>query len=230
MPGHFTFYTEHIEGNLAVFDAHEHRHAIIALRYKAGDPIAFTNGKGLRCEGFIENVRKDSFTAQISSQETVEQKPALLLACGIIKSSDRMEWMVEKCTECGVKGIYFVATQASERTRLNLDRLRKTSIAALKQSHGAWLPQLEEVNWKTLLALPLSDKYIAALGETPGSNLQQLQPIDSADRLILIGPEGDFTSEEVQQATAAGYKLLSLGSLVLRTETAAMVAAAHHIV
>lgn len=230
MPGHFTFFSEQIEADRALFDAHEHRHAIIALRYKLGDSISFTNGKGMRCAGFIDNIRKDSFTAEIQSKETVEQKPGLVLACGIIKSSDRMEWMVEKCTECGIKGLYFVATQASERTRLNLDRLRKTSIAALKQSHGAWLPQLEEVNWKTLLSLPFSEKYIAALGETPGELLQQLKPIEGADRIILIGPEGDFTSEEIQQAAAAEYKLLSLGSLVLRTETAAMVAAAHHIV
>lgn len=230
MPGHFTFFTEHIEADRAVFDASEHRHAIIALRYKVGDAIDFTNGKGLVCKGFIDEVRKDSFSATVASQHQVEQKPGLRIACGIIKSSDRMEWMVEKCTECGVKTIYFVATQASERTRLNLDRLKKTGIAALKQSHGAWLPQLEEISWKSLLSMQTPEKYIAALGETPGIHLHNLKPISTTDRMVLIGPEGDFTAEEVQQAQAAGYSLLSLGALVLRTETAAMVIAAQHIV
>jgi len=142
------------------------------------------------------------------------------MVCGIIKSGDRLEWMVEKCTELGVSGIYLVPTTNSERVKINLDRMQRTAIAALKQSHGAWLPEIRQISWKEVLDLK-GEKWIAAIAENaqPISNL-------TAPEVCLIGPEGDFTQTEIQEAIHAGYKPVTLGKTVLRTETAVIALAA----
>lgn len=225
MPGHFTFFTEQIEDGIAYFAESEYRHAIVSLRYQLHDKIQFSDGKGRHYFGEITALNKNTFSAKIEHANAVERTSNYSLAVGIMKSSDRMEWMVEKCTELGAANIYFVKTTNSERSRLNTEKLKKTAIAALKQSHGSWLPLVAEVTWAQVLSNQSQGKYIAAIDAALALELKNvsLKP----ESIFLIGPEGDFTGKELQEAIHSGYQPIGLGSHILRTETAAIIAIAH---
>lgn len=223
MPGHFTFFTTDIRNDRAFFGESEYGHAIRTLRYREGDAIEFTDGRGTLFFATIAETGKNVFVADISGKREGEPRPALTVCTGMIKSSDRMEWMVEKCTELGVAALYFVKTRKSERDRLNSEKLQKTAIAALKQCHRTWLPQTGEISWADILKM-LGGRYIAAIPRN--SKPQPYIPLKSPHTL-LVGPEGDFTSEELEAAIKSGFIPVTLGSAVLRTETAVVAAVAH---
>lgn len=228
MPGHFTFFTQQIAEGIARFDESEYRHAIVSLRYQLGDAMQFTDGKGNQYAGTISQIdKKGNFTCSIDNCVFVPQKMGISVAVGIIKSTDRMEWMVEKCTELGVGQMLLVKTATSERSKLNLEKLRKTAIAALKQSHNCWLPNIVEATWQELMQLKSAPKFIAAIGDYPTAKLEELSLQNAPDALFLVGPEGDFTAKEVTEAMEAGFKPLDMGKSILRTETAAITLAAY---
>lgn len=225
MPGHFSFFTQEIENQYAVFDENETRHAIHTLRYAEGDTIQFTDGLGNRYSGIIDNIKKNSFNARIVHKAVMKNQGNLSLGVGLIKNADRLEWLVEKCTELGVKQLWFLNTGNSEKRKLNLERLKKIAVAALKQCHGSRLPLLEAVNFTEVLTKKTSDRFICYCNLS-----ENINPADATrlkeDCLVLIGPEGDFTPKEVEQATEAGFCFLSLGPNILRTETACMAVSA----
>lgn len=228
MPGHFTFFTTDIENGKARFDETETRHAIQALRYNVGDEISFTDGKGKWFTGQITTIRKSGFEASILQQREAENLPALKLAVGLIKHADRLEWLVEKCTELGVKELYFMITANTEKPRLNAERMNRVAISALKQSHGCRLPEIHLVPYTQVLALTAENKLICHCRQelqSAGLDRNSL----TGNCLVLIGPEGDFTAEEVHAAHAAGFKDCLLGPLVLRTETAGMAVASAYL-
>jgi 16S rRNA (uracil1498-N3)-methyltransferase len=223
MPGHFTFYTTEISNGIARFDEGETGHAIRSLRYKEGDEICFTDGRGKQYQGNITQIGKKDFHVKVISISDGEPFPKLTIYCGILKSTDRMEWMVEKCTELGISALYFLKTQNSERPVIKTEKLLKTAVAALKQSHRSWLPKIGLCNWDELISSRHESKFIAMIPENGKKNEQTVSESDVA---VLIGPEGDFTEAEVSTALSAGFKPLALGSGILRTETAAVTAAA----
>jgi 16S rRNA (uracil1498-N3)-methyltransferase len=142
---------------------------------------------------------------------------------------DRMEWMIEKAVEIGVDEISFLNCQFSERTIVKMPRAEKIVIAATKQSRKPWLTELHEmVNFDTFVRQPRNCcKYIAhCYEEIPRSYLfdELRQPSDMRDAMVLIGPEGDFSIDEVRLAVANGYKSVHLGNSRLRTETAGLAA------
>jgi 16S rRNA (uracil1498-N3)-methyltransferase len=227
MPGHFSFFTQNIQNNLAVFDENETRHAIQALRYQQGDEIAFTDGLGNRYKGNISQIEKRAFQVTITHKETPDYQPQLHIAVGIIKHADRLEWLVEKCTELGVKSISLMQTRNSEKSRMNPERLQKVAVAAIKQCHGYRLPEIHMKKWEDALA----ENHPVRLICHCHSDIQELNTTAeglTGDCLVLLGPEGDFTREEVQQAIDRGFQFYSLGKLVLRTETACMAVAARY--
>lgn len=224
MPGKFTFFTTAITETGAAFDESEFGHAIRTLRYKTGDEIAFTDGMGHYFTGRISTLGKNSFEAEILSRHSNEPKPELTLIAGIIKSSDRMEWMVEKCTELGARAVYFVKTRNSERAAVNIPKLQKTATAALKQCHRSWLPEIQTIAWNDLMGLA-GRRFIAAIPES--GELRPLHlPVGTYS--VLVGPEGDFTPEELDDAIRHGFEPVTLGSAVLRSETAVVAVAAYH--
>jgi len=225
MPGKFTFYTSTIQDKNALFDENETRHAIGTLRFKVGDQIEFTNGLGDYYYGTIKNIEKRLFSAQIHKSEIHPRKGLLTIACGIIKSTDRMEWMVEKCTEMGISSIVFFDGQKSERNKLNLERMQKIAIGALKQSHGAWLPNIELLKWKDILKLEIKNKWIAKV-EVGVESLPLTFSNPAEAHLLLIGPEGDFSETEFNDCIGLNFKPVMMGKNVLRTETAVIAAAA----
>lgn len=221
MPGHFTFFSDIIQNDLAFFSEQETKHAILVLRYQIGDSIEFTTGNGNYYFGKIVEIQKKSFIAKVDSFNQVPQR-IFSLAVGILKSSDRMEWLVEKCSEIGVGQLIFLKSQNGERSKINKEKLKKTAIAAMKQSHGAWLIEIQEMNFEIALNTKHENKYIAYCN----SDIVQSLPLKFGDdSIVFIGPEGDFTLGEIDLAKSNGFQVIGLGSQILRTETAAIVCA-----
>ncbi len=221
MPGHFTFYSDKIENNVAYFSEQETKHAILVLRYKIGDLIEFTSGDGIYYFGKIVEIQKKSFLASVESFKELPQRN-FVLAVGILKSSDRMEWLVEKCSEIGVKQLVFLKSQNGERSKINIEKLKKTAIAAMKQSHSAWLMDIQEDSFENAINRNQENKYIAYCN----SDIAQSHPLKFGDdSIVFIGPEGDFSLSEIDLAKSHGFQVIGLGSQILRTETAAIVCA-----
>ena len=150
------------------------------------------------------------------------------LAIAPTKMMDRMEWMAEKVTEIGIDELTFLDCQFSERQVVKLPRIEKIIVSAVKQSHKAWMPVVHEMTaFKTFISQPREGrKYIAhCYEEIPRSYLFDAlgqESTDAEDVTVLIGPEGDFSIDEVRQAVAAGYQSVHLGQSRLRTETAGL--------
>lgn len=164
-------------------------------------------------------------TCQFTIVDTVSQsrrKYSIHIAIAPTKNIDRIEWFVEKATEMGIEAISFIQCKNSERKVVNPERLVKKAISAMKQSGQAWLPDLHPIRpfEKTLDFNGL--KYIAHVDQQNPAHLKDV-PRNSS-YLVLIGPEGDFTADEITKATDKGFQKISLGRTTLRTETAGMAA------
>lgn len=229
MPGHFTFYTSHIDHDLATFGQEETRHAIQALRYKAGDEIEFTDGKGHTYTGVIEKTGKQEFTARITAVLQAKELPGLRLAIGLVKHADRLEWLTEKCTEMGVRELIFLQTANTEKSRLNMERLQRIAVSALKQSHGSRLPEISLKSLDDILHTDATHKLICHCRPETGGEHAGPDALQD-DCLVLVGPEGDFTAAEVAEAHRQGFKNLSLGAMVLRTESAGIALAGAYLI
>jgi len=225
MPGHFTFYSNKIQGSVAWFDETEFKHAIQVLRYQLGDEVSFTDGIGTLYQGKINFISKREFTVEIFASKGVKPLPPVVLGLGVLKSTDRMEWAVEKCTELGIGEVWFLKTKNAERSHLNLERMQKVAISAMKQSHGAYLPAIKACDFEEAVRESgrfEGKKYIAYCGDS------QVLPISACELpcVYFIGPEGDFTDGEYQFSVSEGFVGMGLGSTILRTETAAVAALA----
>ena len=141
------------------------------------------------------------------------------------KNIDRYEWFLEKATEIGIDTIIPIISRYSERKEIKPERLEKVTIAAIKQSIKAYLPQIKPIqSFKSLIASPFDGLTFIAHCAEGSKTLLQDAATKGANTLILIGPEGDFSTEEIEAALAAGFIPISLGEARLRTETAALVA------
>lgn len=208
-----------------MLDEEESRHAQKVLRLQPGDEILVTAGRGYHYKGQITGTKGKNLEVWLTESIALFDfsRPRLHLALAPLKNPDRLEWLVEKATEMGVYKITFIQTQRTEKPRVNLERLKRLSVAALKQSLGAWLPILEgPLRFNELLGRPEEEeKFIAwCEGENP---LLWEQLSGQKDAIILIGPEGDFTLEEAMEAQRHGFQPVSLGQHRLRTETAGLV-------
>jgi 16S rRNA (uracil1498-N3)-methyltransferase len=201
------------------------------LRLAPGDDIFLTDGKGNFYEAEVTLAANHHCGYRIL-QRMPQPAPwwgHIHLAMAPTKMMERMEWMIEKTVEIGVDEISFLNCQFSERTIVKMPRAEKIVIAATKQSRKPWLTELHEmVNFDTFVRQPRNCcKYIAhCYEEIPRSYLfdELRQPSDMRDAMVLIGPEGDFSIDEVRLAVANGYKSVHLGNSRLRTETAGLAA------
>ena len=213
------FYKPDLEEN-SLLEGDEFHHCVTVLRHQEGDKVYLTNGKGLMAEVRIDSVTK--WALQFSSIKETQNEPkpfrVHLFICPT-KNFDRMEWMVEKAAEIQVDEITFMITQNSERLKANMGRLEKKVVSALKQSKGAWKTQLHELKpYEKVFPALEGPSFIAYVEEKQQLLSQSIQTGTSVN--LLIGPEGDFTPEEVQLAQSVGVVPVSLGQSVLRTETA----------
>ena len=207
----------------------EAMHATRVLRLKAGDEIFLMDGVGnyYRAQITIAATHHCYYEILEHLPQEPEWKGHLHLAIAPTKMMDRMEWFVEKATEIGVDEISFLNCKFSERRLLKLPRLEKIVISAVKQSHKAWNPVLHEmVSFKDFIRQPREGgKFIAhCYDQIPRTYLfDELRKSSAPEELtVMIGPEGDFSIDEVKDAVEAGYQSVHLGTSRLRTETAGL--------
>ena len=206
----------------------ESNHITNVLRLKKGATIYVINGHGLIAKAYISDLSKKNTLLDIFEiNEVRPQSPQIHLAVSMIKQRDRLEWLIEKATELGISKISFLQTQRSERKGVNIPRLQKLMVSALKQSKNLFLPELyEPLNFSKFLsecAHQKAVKLIAYCGSIPESYFAELIN-KKVDSIIMIGPEGDFTEKEIDEAIGKSFAPVSLGNMRLKTETAAIFA------
>jgi 16S rRNA (uracil1498-N3)-methyltransferase len=218
------FFSEKIEGEFAFFSEEESQHIRHALRKKSGDVIYFTDGKGHLYSGRLHRENK-MLQVIIESKEKIPPAAVNLSLCiAPLKQPERLEWIVEKAVELGAGEVILIQTQHTERPNVKLERLKRLAIAAVKQSLQYYLPEIKPIKlFSDIIEQPFEGiKAIAWCGDTM-SKQHLAKTIDPKKSLrLLIGPEGDFSEEEVAQAIKADYRVVHLGHTRLRTETAAI--------
>ncbi|MEQ9593107.1 MAG: RsmE family RNA methyltransferase [Cyclobacteriaceae bacterium] len=204
-------------------DPDESRHATKVMRYKVGDPLTISDGKGHLYDSTISEITKTDCHFEISQVRSIPRRDFSIRICiAPTKNMDRMEWFVEKAVEIGIESIGFMNSANAERKIINTERLRKKAVSALKQSGQAWLPSIEEIQPFEKHLTFEGQQFIAFVDHTNRAFLKDARI--KSNYVVLIGPEGDFTNDEVERAVKAGFKMVSLGPHTLRTETAALVA------
>ncbi|MDR1879074.1 MAG: 16S rRNA (uracil(1498)-N(3))-methyltransferase [Bacteroidales bacterium] len=225
----YLFYSSTPIASVHVLDEQESRHCIKSLRLQTGDEVHITDGKGnLYKAEMIDNNSKACVLKVMSKVEDYKRLPYYLhIAVSPTKNTDRIAWFVEKAVEIGISEITTLICKHSERTQIKSDRIERLMISAMKQSLHIDLPafsaciRFDDFLQKTQAIS--AQKFIAFCGnveQTPV--LLQTVCAPKTDTYILIGPEGDFTAEEVRRAVDCGYVVVSLGEFRLRTETAAI--------
>lgn len=214
-----------ITGRLPESDS---KHCIRVLRMHAGESVEVVDGKGFchRCILADDNPK----AAAVEIVESVPMPSAwnysITVAVAPTKNMDRMEWLIEKLTEIGVNRVVPILCRRSERKEVKTERLEKIAISAMKQSLKATLPLIEPmiVFEDFLKKFDAMQKFIGYCNQDIERKLLATEYCAGTEVILAIGPEGDFTPEEVEAAFAAGYKPVTMGDNRLRTETAALVA------
>ena len=219
------FYQPAIPQGILHLDADESRHAIKVLRMRVGDQLQLTDGYGSFYDATITEADSKSCSFSIVETRKIPKHDfSISIAIAPTKNIDRTEWFVEKAVELGIEHIHFIRCKNSERKTINLDRIQKIMVSAMKQSGQAWLPGFSEIKpFQEIITSNATQKFICFVDS---QNPDQLKQVAHANQsyLVLIGPEGDFQKEELDLAIAAGFKKVSLGTNRLRTETAALAA------
>ena len=217
----------------------EAQHAVRVLRMEMGDDMMLMDGEGTFYRAVVTEATKKRCLYRIEQTLPQERQwqPHLHLAMAPTKNMDRTEWFAEKATEIGFDELTFLKCRWSERTVIKTERIEKILVSAMKQSHKAWKPVLNEMtDFKAFL------QEITAREKESGKKMQKFichcyeeeglgEKValkdaikEGEDVLVMVGPEGDFSIEEVKMAEANGYQSVTLGKSRLRTETAALVA------
>ncbi len=220
------FYSSDIETALQLPES-DSKHCIRVLRMKAGDNLEVVDGNGhcFRCVLANDNPK----AAAVEIVEKLAMPPvwpySVTVAVAPTKHMDRMEWLVEKLTEIGVNRIVPLLCRHSERKEIKTDRLVKIAISAMKQSLKSTLPEITEmITFDDFLRnYQAAQKFIGYCDDIVERNLLAKEYRPGSDVIIAIGPEGDFTQEEINSAFSVGYKAVTMGDNRLRTETAALV-------
>jgi 16S rRNA (uracil1498-N3)-methyltransferase len=221
------FYEQNIKETLRL-NEEESRHALKVLRLSPGDFLYVVDGKGgfYKCQIKTPHDKKCEVKIIEETQNFGLRDYYIHLIIAPTKNLDRMEWMIEKCVEIGINEISFIQTRYSERKEIKTIRIEKIAVGAMKQSLKAFLPKINEmISWKDFLKKEYSgsQNMIAHLEKGDRKLMQQIaQP--KSKYTILIGPEGDFSPEEINQALEKGFIPVTLGESRLRTETAGLVA------
>jgi len=192
---------------------------------QVGDSIELTDGNGYLYRASVSEAdpKKCGFTI-VEKKEIPSRDFNIAIAIAPTKNIDRTEWFIEKAVEIGIEEIHLILCNKSERKNVNNDRLLKIAVSAMKQSGQTRLPLITDmISFREILSHQASQKFICHVDNT---NPDQLKSLAKAKQsyLVLIGPEGDFSKEEIQLAIEQGFKKVSLGPNRLRTETAALTA------
>ncbi|MEE2953684.1 MAG: 16S rRNA (uracil(1498)-N(3))-methyltransferase [Bacteroidota bacterium] len=219
------FYSKHIAKEITLNNLESH-HAIKVLRLKKASSLNLTDGNGYLYTGRIVDPNSRRCKIDIIKRIKKNKIHNYYLHIGIspTKNIDRFEWFLEKATEIGVDQITPIITKHSERKTIKEERCEKIIISAMKQSLKFYQPKLNPIcNFKDFVEKIVSkNKYIAHCHKSQKRPLKNIS--NSEDSIIIIGPEGDFSKDEIKMALKYKYKAVSLGNNRLRTETAGIVA------
>ncbi|MES2689620.1 MAG: 16S rRNA (uracil(1498)-N(3))-methyltransferase [Bacteroidota bacterium] len=207
----------------------ESKHCVRVLRLKKGDEVHLADGKGTHALAQIGDDNPKRCVLGITRKENNSKNRTYYLHIIIAptKNFERTEWFIEKAVEAGIDEITFIETQNSERNKVNMERCEKIAVSAMKQSKQWWLPAINPiVKLSDAVASVENGLKLMAWCETNEEQLLNDALKNDAQQTItvLIGPEGDFTAQEVELAKRAGFQPVSLGKNILRTETAALYA------
>ena len=218
-----------------VLDEATSKHIVQVLRMQKGEQLQLTNGKGILFTAAItDNNRKKCIVSVVQKSEIENFKSTISIAISPVKNNTRFEWFLEKATEIGVTEIIPLICSRTEKTVFKFERMKGILVSAMLQSQQCWLPVLHEpVSFKKLLEGSkilrgldaYQQKFIAHCIDGAKRNLSDMNNESLYTKIILIGPEGDFTPDEIELALANKYSAVSLGATRLRTETAGIVAA-----
>lgn len=214
---------EQVFGEIIELGDQEAKHAAKVLRYREGDSIVIVDGEGGRYHCEIKQVNRAVLKAKIQEKEQVPiSNPLKVLAMGLIKKRDRLEFAVEKAVELGVSDIALFRSRHTVKDNVRMDRLEATILSAMKQSLRTWLPGVTLYDSLEDIMEHYSD-YRVLLAHKAGKDTEQLPDLEGTERLLaLVGPEGGFSQQEIEFAKERGTESVSLGRYRLRTETAAI--------
>ncbi len=222
------FYQENLSASdqTFTFNKEESKHIIKVLRKKEGDVLKITNGQGylFTAEITLGNDKKCAITIIKSEHFSKKRNYHLHIAIAPTKMNDRLEWFLEKATEIGVDEITPILCDNSERKIIKKERFEKVIVSAMKQSLQLYLPKLNDLTtYNHLIKTTTAQTKFIAHCEDSEKNLLKEQNLKSSNYLVLIGPEGDFSTPEINSALQHQFIPLSLGENRLRTETAGIV-------
>ncbi len=223
------FHIESVATDIIVLNEETSKHIVQVLRMQNGEHLQLTDGKGSLFTAAITDSNRRRCTVQIT-QTAVHRRPATDVAIGIslIKNASRFEWFLEKATEIGVTEIIPLICTRTEKQYFRHDRMKGILISAMLQSQQTWLPVLHEATKfnEVISKASQQQKFIAHCENENDKKELAAQLLNaSTSKLILIGPEGDFTKEEIELALKNDFIPVALGNTRLRTETAGIVAA-----
>lgn len=223
------FYKEDIIASdiSVVLDEASSKHIVQVLRMQNGERLQLTNGKGdLFTAEIIDNNRKRCSAKILKTTTDDRLLTTVTIAISLIKNISRFEWFLEKATEIGVSEIIPLICERTEKVSFKSDRLKNILVSAMLQSQQCWLPVLHEpTRFKQLVeSSAQQQKFIAHCIDGAKRNLADLNNESLSSKIILIGPEGDFTPAEIELALQNHFSAVALGETRLRSETAGMVA------
>ena len=210
-----------------VLDEDTSKHTVQVLRMKEGEQLNLTDGKGNLITAEITDAHKKHCKVKVEdTRYKAQEARKVSIAISLLKNSNRFEWFLEKATEIGVSEIIPLICRRTEKEKFRVERMKGILISAMLQSQQSWLPFLQEPVKFENLVIRQFDNYQKLIAHCDEGNKSQLanQPITQST-IILIGPEGDFTKEEVELAIQNNFIPVSLGEIRLRSETAGIVAA-----
>lgn len=224
------FYAPDITKENFAFHEDESKHIIRVLRLEINDIVNIVDGKGnLFTAKIIGNNPKKCLVEILKVEENYNKRDFnLTIAIAPTKNNDRFEWFCEKATEIGIDKIIPLISFQSERRNIKADRFKKKIISAVKQSVKAYVPEFSElIKFKDLITKDFDGKKYIAHCNSAVKEIHHLKELynKGEDTLVLIGPEGDFTLEEVSQAVENGFEEITISKSRLRTETAGIVTA-----
>lgn len=221
MDEHFLFYVppEGIRHDRLHFSEDEARHIARVLRKQPGDIVRVTDGLGNTMDVRLSVVDRKMVAGEVVATHRSPSDPERILALGVIRQRERLEFAIEKAVELGVTRIVLVHSEHAGSMEVKARRVEKTMISALKQSRRSWLPDWEERDsFRDVLEAYGAGREVVMAFQQAGGTYQWKG--DDTPMLLVVGPEGGFSSEEVAQAVSRGVGFVRLGSQRLRTETA----------
>lgn len=224
------FYSKLIQNDSILLDAEESAHALRVLRKAIGDVLFVTDGLGNLFEAEIESLNAKSAQLKIIQVKNFSARSKRLhIAISPTKNIDRFEWFLEKACEFGIEEITPIICQRSERKIIKPERLEKILIAGMKQSLHYYLPQLNDtITFSNFLKQSFDPDFNLAIAHCIDGNKLKLNSLTQKHNLVLIGPEGDFSLDEIKMAQEKSFQSITLGDFRLRTETAGIAVAHEH--